>query len=361
MASPPLKSWYWRARYRKWGRTPKRQDGYTVLVPVPGDLPVFLDVALRTLATQDADNRRQILVIPDQETPEFAAAYDAHRRSWTGGELSLVRLPAPERVVLPKLNDPARNYASQLVAGIRASEASHVVFHDADLVIHEPRLHEQLYATMREGDLDVCGVDSSWDAWYAAHDLTLVATWEMCANVDWLHRFPPYRHFGHDDTFLGEPRVFDVTFWPQCHSDPTRRRVVPGLRYTHFNYVISTYRFFQAATGEFPDRRFRLLLIRLLTDMFSDNAPQLLPSADVLAEGLEPGTGPVRYLRATAEDYVRFRRQATNLLTDPLLTEQQRSIAQTVLRPFDEWAGYDEASYVSPTFGSNFRPRDTSR
>ena len=49
-----LKSAFWRIRFARWSSAPSGavRPGYTLLLPVPGDLPVFLELALAVCRTQ---------------------------------------------------------------------------------------------------------------------------------------------------------------------------------------------------------------------------------------------------------------------------------------------------------------------
>ena len=40
--------------------------GYAILIPVPSDLPVFTELALRNLSKQNLENCLEIVVVPDQ-------------------------------------------------------------------------------------------------------------------------------------------------------------------------------------------------------------------------------------------------------------------------------------------------------
>ena len=70
----------WRWLYRTWPASRPLEEGYTALVMVPGDLPVFLDLSLGVFARQDRDRLAEILVIPDKPSPAFDAHVAACRR-----------------------------------------------------------------------------------------------------------------------------------------------------------------------------------------------------------------------------------------------------------------------------------------
>src|SRR4051794_38551307 len=301
---------YGRVRLARWPRPRPRAAGYTLLVPVPGDLPVFLELALAVLATQRHEHRIATIVVPDQLTTETRAIVARHRPQWVG-PLELVPLPPPERWVLPHLKNPSRNYGMQLVAGVPAARSSHVVLHDAALFLPSPSALDSQYRACRDRGLACLGVDVVWDKWYAEHGRQLAATWELCAEVDWLRSWPPYLHIGHEAELWGERHGFDITLHPQALTEPDRidvNAVEGGI--VHFNYVISTYRAFQKQGAGMVDAKFRLLLVRLFVDLFaSDSEGCVLPTLHELADGLAGG-GVVRYPSADdgRDDYVDFRR-----------------------------------------------------
>jgi hypothetical protein len=316
-----------------------------LLVPVPGDLPVFLDIALSVCRLQQADARVSTLVVPDVDTPAMAAAVAAAAPTWPG-PLELVRQPFPERILLPRLKDPGHNYGCQLIAGVTAARSTHVVLHDADLVMLRDDVHERQFARALDEDLDVVGISPSWDPWFAKHGLTLGATWEMTARVEWLRSFPPYRHLGHDAELYGERHTFDVTFWPQCHT-PQDRIAITDLDddVAHFNYVIGTYRWFQRHTGpeSFVDTKFRLLLIRLFIDLFDQGrGSYTLPTLAELARGLTSEDAPVTYPPDGAETYRAFRTKVSDILAGPWTTADRRERAGEALSGFDAHYGWSQ-------------------
>ena len=254
-------------------------------MPVPGDLPVFLRVALAVLRHQQADHRVETLVIPDVVTPAVREIVEQTRADWPG-PLRLQPLPVPERWVLPRLNNPGRNHALQLITGTAHSRASHMVLHDADLFLMEPDILDRQYATCAKRRLACLGVSPVWDPWFAAHDRYPAATWELCARADWLKSFVPALHMAHENELFGERHAFDTTLYPQAMTHPDLIGIEPSSDIVHFNYVISHYRHFLSKTATpFTDNRFLLLFIRLLVDLFdaSNSNGYRLPSLSISA------------------------------------------------------------------------------
>lgn len=326
----PLLQRYWQARFARWPPAPPaRTPGYTVLVPVPGDLPVFLDLALAVCRAQDSPGRVATLVVPDVLTDAVSRIVAREKPGWPG-LLDSLALPRPERWILPRLGDPGRNHAVQLNTAVARAASTHVVLHDADLFLLEPDSHERQWAYAVEHDLDALGVDPAWDGWFAEHGLDLAATWEMTARTEWLRAFPPWRHIAHRAALDGddEEHVFDTMYWAESRTPGGRIAVRAPGGIVHFNHVISTYRKFHAfrrahrredaaGTGTaFGDPDFRLLLIRVLIDLFDTSGIRYdLPSANELAAGLGRPDATVTYAPADGATYHEFRPRLSQILT----------------------------------------------
>ena len=263
----------------------RREDGYTLLVPVPGDLPVFLELALAVLSTQECAHRVATIVIPDQMTPAVQAIVSLHRHA--RGPLELLPLPRPERWFLP----PDEEWFAESWRAIpdrceATTCSSHVILHDADLFLLSASMLDEHYEMCRDRDLACLGVSPVWDEWYELHGRRLAATWELCSRVEWIRSFPPHLHMGHDGALWGEDHTFDTTLHPQALSEPSSIDV-NGVAQSivHFNYVITTYRLFQRHGPGMVDDCFRLLLIRVFIDLFaSDLTAYTLPTMSELAK-----------------------------------------------------------------------------
>jgi hypothetical protein len=341
--SPSLGARYWRARLGRWPvfAPTAVEEGYTLLVPVPGDLPVFLRVALAVIRHQQADHRVETLVIPDVVTTEVRDIVERTRAEWTG-PLRLRPLPFPERWALPRLNNPGRNHAVQLITGTAHSRASHVVLHDADLFLMEPDILDRQYVTCAKRRLACLGVSPVWDPWFAAHDRYPAATWELCARADWLKSFVPALHMAHENELFGERHAFDTTLYPQAITHPDLIGIEPSTDIVHFNYVISHYRHFLRNTATpFTDNRFLLLFIRLLVDLFdaSRSNDYRLPSLSDLGACLGRPEPEIAFpsVEEGSEGYLYFRQRVERILSGPWADDRQRQMASSQLRPFDQF------------------------
>lgn len=342
-----VRSGYWRARYHRWRRPRPARPGYSLLVPVPGDLPVFTQLALAVCRLQDPGGRRETLVIPDAGSPDVDAAVAAAAPTWQGA-LRVQRLAPVERLLLPRLRDPGKNHGAQIIAGVTASTATHLILHDADLFPRSQRLHADLYGDAVEADLAAVGVDGAWDPWFAEHDLHLVATWEMCARISWLRGFRPGTLFAHRAQVAGQLHLVDTTFFAQTRTDPAKLRVRrSGVEVAHFNYVISTYRRFQnhlasAAPGSFSDSNLRLLLVRMFIDLFDTTATRYaVPSLQTLQDGLGDSDAAVLYTSVNPGVYRAFRDKVDAILQGDWIAPDRRTRAVGYLDVFDRHFGRD--------------------
>ncbi len=340
---------YWQARLGRWWSPPASEpaDGYSLLVPVPGDLPVFLRLALAVCAQQDSRHRVETIVVPDRMTPEMRRLVDEARPGWAG-PLVLAPLPWPERHVLPRLGNPGRNHAVQLVTGVQACAATHVVLHDADLFLLSPGALDRQYELARDRGLACLGISPPWDPWYRGHGLALAATWELCARVDWLRSFAPYMHMAHRAKMFGEEHMFDTTFRAQSLTDPELVAVQGTDDVVHFNYVISNYRnYLRRGQGRWRDGIFRLTLISVFVELFdrANRCSYQLPTLGELADCLGREGGSVTFPGPeAATQYAEFRRLLGRALSGPWVGPDEHERLVEALAPFDKFYGAAEVT-----------------
>lgn len=342
-----LGSTYWAARFARWAPAEPVTPGYSLLLPVPGDLPVFLELALAVCHLQEHEYRVETIIVPDRPSAQIDAVVERHRPTWNG-PLRTALFPRPERRLLPLLQNPFHNYGIQLVTGTQAARGSHVLLHDADLFLLQDGILDEHYHATRDGEFHVRGVNDVWDSWFADRGLSLAATWELCASRDWLRSFPPNLHMAHVAELGGEEHSFDITLHPQALTDPRRIGKRPeDDAIVHFNHVIGSYRGFRSTRGTFADHNFRILLIRLFVDLFADvEADYALPTLAELADCLHRSDGPVSY-PAPGDDgtYIEFRTKLDRILTGRWAPASRANRATEALAAFD--AAYDWAPRTS--------------
>lgn len=339
-----LKNFLWRGAYRSWPEVGELQPGYTLILPVPGDLPVFLQLALATARLQDPHGRLETIVVPDRMTPAIGAAFAAAEGAFDGGPLSLVTLGARSRAFQRlAAGGPSKNHFLQVHAALERTRTTHAVLHDADLFIQDPAFLRHHYERAVQEELACLGVSECWDPWLREHGFGhVVATWELLVDVGWMRGFAPWEHRPHHSWLDGEWHGFDLTLRTQA-STPAAEvgRNDAGERFEHFNWVISTYRHFQAASGTpFEDRRFVLLLVRLLADGLAvrtgDAGSVDLPPIESLVRGIDDPVQPITYGSAKAvESYPEFRLRVSRILDGPLFDDAAAERIDAALRPFD--------------------------
>lgn len=345
-----LKQTIWKCGYARWpSRRGQPQTGYTALLPVPGDLPVFTALALRTFQQQDRRHCNEVFVIPDVPSAEFRSTFQA-LRAGCGVEAELCEMGHKARMFGKwSKGNPHAYHFLQLFEGITRARSEYVLFHDADLFIQDPTFLRSYFEKCMSERAGVFGVSPVWDSWYAENGyLHLVATWEMLASTDWLRRFPPHLHHGHEGVIDGKRHRFDTALYPQCLTDPREIKLLAGAPdFVHFNYVICTYRKFLVhggSAGPFEDEHFRLLLIRLLIDAFDRTGhAYAVPSLAELTDAVHGRSDRVGYSDPqTRSHYPEFRGKLSALLGSSYFDPESRKACEAAIALFDQvmqWQG----------------------
>lgn len=352
--------------YPRWPDTPRLVEGYSVLMPLPGDLPVFLDLALAGFAKQDPTGHVETLVIPDRVTRAFVKAYhrSVGRAPW--GPTRLIRIGPRGRALYqirhgPWNDDISASALSRAVRtsrlncflqsyyGAAAARSTHALLHDADLFLLDPGFLSKRYQRCSEWGLGWLGVErrlmwnrdrKRFEDWYEREGLgPVLSTWELMFDLRRLKSFPPWQMHGQSHRFRGTERDFDSMDYVQVRTPPEGRGLWEAPDdYAHFNWAISSYRLFQESAGQpFIDERFRILLIRLLSDAFGHgDASHQLPSAKELARGIDDDHARVTYRAAGIdENYQEFRREIGRVIASPLVDPARAEDVERALLPFD--------------------------
>src|SRR5262245_47594610 len=108
---------FWKLARPRWRPRPgPRRPGYSLLVPVTGDLPVFLELALAVCGRMDAQSRAETLVVPDQPTAVVDQVVARTAADWAG-PLRVVRVRAVDRWLMRLLGNPHINHWLQWLNG----------------------------------------------------------------------------------------------------------------------------------------------------------------------------------------------------------------------------------------------------
>ena len=336
LKTPTLSKW----SYIQWDRYVKKPiDGYTALLPIPGDLPVFLKIALEVFATQDSEGLVETLVIPDRKVSGFTECFDKWKTKFDISSIRLINPNPIEQLIARYQNNPHNNHWLQIIRGINASVSTHALLHDADLFITKDDFMKTHYQTCVKRNLMCLGVSPVWDLWYEEQGIDhLTATWEIMFDISWARQFQPWEHRGHNGVVNGKAHTFDTMLYPQCQTKPDQiARHKQEWGFIHFNYVICTYRWFQKSNAPFEDDYFRILLIRLLINAFDPSEwSYSVPTLDVLEKGITDKSNRVTYCsKDTAKHYSEFRFKLEKLITSGIIDAQKACILHKSIRHFD--------------------------
>ena len=338
-----IKDKIWELLYRQWRlKNQERISGYSALLMLPGDLPVFFKIALEVLARQQKKHLMEVLIIPDLLTKDLRLVEDRHVPRGFEVPLRWVKMRPLDRLVIRAWRNPGHIHWLQHLRGIEASKTRYALVHDADLFITDDQFLKTHYEKCVDEKLACLGISPVWDPWYAQQNINhLVATWELMLDVEWFRGFEPWKHRGHRGVFLEQQHIFDTTLLPQCLTSPHRIGKHENFQgFIHFNYVVSTYRWFQKTKYPFKDEHFRLLLIRLLMMAYQmEEHPTDIPSHQILKKGLIDPTQPVTYYEVPENNYVEFREKIHALVNSELLDDDQKDIIAKNIAPFDSAFG----------------------
>jgi hypothetical protein len=320
--------------------------GYTLLLPVPADLPVFLQIAINSLANQDLTHLRDVLVIPDQPSASFARAYNEIIKHQPLLPTRLIQMSSLDKLVGRLSKSPNLFHFLQLLYGVNNTSTTHVMLHDADLFLRPGSFLRDQFELCRGRSLSILGLNPRQKESKNAGRL-LVGTWEMMATVEWFKRFTPYQHRGRPRLFNGELRKFDTTLFPQNLTNPDEIGFNTSTQnFVHFRFVISTYRMYKTSQGPYEDKNFKILLIRLLIDSLQGTRWEYdVPTLESCISGLEGRDKRISYTspEAAANYHHPFRARIERLLNlGTLNSEQTRTIRESV-RSFDERFRYTRA------------------
>jgi hypothetical protein len=244
------------------------EDGYTLLVPTPSDLPVFLELTLEVLSKQDLNHLKEIIVIPDWPSTEFEAYFSNRERSQLSVPVRFINLSLKDKLAWRLTKSVNTRHFSQLVKAVDSIKTKHAIIHDADLFLVPGRFLLEQYVYCRDHGLNVYGLDIR-RSFSRSDRKEFVATWEMVFLTSWFLSFAPSRHKGQVLKINGRRQDFDTTLLPQYMTDPSTIAWKDRNReYFHFNYVICGYRYFLNKKDYSPSYSLKLFLIRTLIDAF---------------------------------------------------------------------------------------------
>jgi hypothetical protein len=255
--------------YRRWSDSERQlARGYTILLPIPSDLPVFLALALEIISKQDLTGLKEVLVIPDWPSVRFAVFCKKIVRTYSGLPIRSASLGLKDRLAWALTKGIIVRHFTRVVRGIDELRTDHAIIHDVDLFLRPGDFLKTQYEACRDGDLAVYGVEPRRSMARQDRD-TFVATWEMTFSTKWAKSFRPCVHKGQSLVIAGRRQEFDTMLLPQYLTDEKLIDWGPKQSdFFHFRYVVASYRNF--VNGKVLPKNYglKLFLIRTLIDAF---------------------------------------------------------------------------------------------
>jgi hypothetical protein len=353
--------------FARWRRPCPYEDGYTILLPSPVDMPFLLRYALEGLGRVNTENCRQILVVPDgwgdgeNSLGRVVAMFDDPRI-----ELAEIR-PIDSLVlrVMGKANGSATHWLS-IVNGTTDARCGHVFLHDSDAFFLEVDGLERQYRECRDRGMYTLGVTARWDPMFTERGYSIPGTWESMYSTRWARSRSPYALKGGLRATPHGMGVFDTMLYPQYLDYPSGKVGVMAdpPRFVHFNGTIVTYRAFRDRAGApIIDEVFRVLLLALLEEQLpAEDGHPVVPTVAELARGLVDPEAPVTYrTKGTAAEYPTFRRLLDNLCEAPIFAGARADRIRESIRPFDEYFASQLAEASRPSSTDSAQVREPVR
>jgi len=316
-------------------------DGYTVLMPIPYDLPVLLELSVRVIEYLKNDNLKEILVIPDYPTQEFRDCYRKIVKQKSG--YRLLEMPQMQRMIGKARNRPGVYHFLQIFNGVNQTRTKYCYLHDADAIVVMKDFVENQYHVCEENQYSVLGAELPRENQLRSDGGTVAATWEMMAKTEWYRRFPPYLHKSHAGKWEGKMRGFDTTIHPQWLTDSkeigldcNKRNLSRGI--VHVPYTVSTFRKFKGGNKPFEDKYSNLLFLRILIDVLDmSEFNHQIPSFEDLLKGIKMEDALVTYTTDIARKWFYITQKRLNyLLTTNFFTSDENDLLQNYLERFEK-------------------------
>jgi hypothetical protein len=340
-----LKGMLLRALFGRWRGGPV-EDSYSILLPMPMDMPFLLRYALEGLRNLDTSSCKQVLVIPDGWGDDEGRGLRRIVESSDDPRVELVDLRPSARVFIHRMKKSVLGAANSchwamIFEGIDHSRCAYSFLHDADAFVIDADGLERQYRECRDREMFTLGVQARWDPFFEKLGYTIPGTWELMFSNRWARRRDPTSLKGRRRSSPHGENVFDNMLYPQYLDFPTGKVGVMDAppRFVHFSGAVTTYRYFRYQPSRtVVDEFFRLLALSLLEALLPDaDGGRALPTVEELARGLTDPDAPVTYRSDVADhEYPIFRGLIDDLCESPLMRGDRAETIQRALRPFDE-------------------------
>jgi hypothetical protein len=327
--------------FARWKRRCPFEEGYTMLLPSPADMPFLLRFALEGLAHVDTAHCRQIVVIPDGSVEDRGGSLRRVIDDFDDPRVELAP-PGPLDYLLYRRMKPVGGSSTHwmmIVNGVDRARCAHVFLHDSDAFFVDPDGPERQYRECLERGSDVLGVTARWDPFFEEVGYAIPGTWELMFSTRWARSHSPYSH---KPGWRATPRgayEFDTMLGPMYFDYPSGRVNLMDQppRLVHFNGTIVTFRLYHAGYGRI-DEYFRILLLAVLEELIPDpSGRRALPPVGDLVRGLTDPSAPVTYGSDVATyQYPIFRAMLEELCDSPVFRGGRGNRVRELVRPFDE-------------------------
>lgn len=326
--------------YPVWNGHQHNQNGYTVVIPAPMDMPFLAYYALKGLSELDLSSCREILVVPDGCGTDNGRALSAVLKLVNLDKARLLPLTRRNKLVISLFGDSGIAHWMTIVEAINHSETNSLFLHDADAFFTDEHLIENNYSEFNKNNLNCLGVTSRWDPFLQSKNMQLPGTWELFFSSAWARSWAPVSHkAGGRYTDTGK-EFFDTMLYPMFRSYSQERiQVRPSESFMHLSGTVVTYRrWLDHLNHPVGDELFRLLFLSLLQELSPPiESSCKLPSVAELSEGIFDSSKMVYYtFPGAANNYHEFRRFVDGLLTLELFRDQLEKV-NSLLHPFDEY------------------------
>lgn len=319
------------------------RKGYSVLLPLPGDLPVFLKFTFDWLKLQKRDNLVEILVIPDRLTKDFSQAFKETRSENRHLPMRLAPLTSLDRLtnrIALSLKDVYKTHPLQIVRAINNLSSEHALLSDADVFMIDKNFIERQYKICLEKDLFCLGADKAWDNWFEENNIKhIVSTWQLMFRTAWVRRFRPFQIFPGRTRIGGKRHNLDVFYLVQYLTSPEKiSNNNCDTDFVHLGNIILTYNKFRVSRGPFEDSSCKILFIRMLADAYNCvHAGRCIPDMQELIKGIKDPQVKVTYLdKNIPANYLKFRNKMQRIIDSGILSDEKIKKIKSSLELFDE-------------------------
>ena len=333
-----LKGLLQRVLYSKW--VPQRDiaDGYSIIIPIPEDMPFLALLAMEGLRSINTEHCGQIIIVGDGHGTDNGKVLRETVSQFNDPRIELVLFSNLDRSVIRRMTSP---HWLTIVYGTNQSRCSYAFLHDSDAFFLENDCIERTYDYCKKNRLYTTGVNARWDNFFKTIGYQIPGTWQMMFSVPWLRGHKPWMVRGRRLATPHGVNEFDTLLYPQYLDYGSGKvGVMPNPpMYSHFNGTIVTYRAWRRVMEKpVVDELFRLLLLSILERVVpSTDSKRLLPDVDVLARGLKGADCLIRYdTKNCVRNYREFRDQMSELCRSPTFAGERTAAINSMLIPFDE-------------------------